>query len=82
MKSEVLSVESRAEGADDRTLVDPTRVDPTLVDPTLVDATLALTPEQRLRQNDRMLRAIQELRHGFTARRPDDAAVETGRSEG
>ena len=32
------------------------------VDLTLVDAALALTPEERLRQNDRMIRTIQELR--------------------
>lgn len=39
----------------------------TLVDPTLIDALLALTPEERLRQNDRMLQTIQELRDGFSA---------------
>jgi hypothetical protein len=48
------------------------------VDLTLIDAALALTPEQRLRQNDRMLRTIQELRDGF-ARRADDAAGQAGR---
>lgn len=50
-----------------------------LVDVTLVDSMLALTPEQRLRQNDRLLRTIKELRDGFAARRPDDSAVEAGR---
>lgn len=49
------------------------------VDPTLVDAMLALTPEERLRQNDRMLRTIQELRDGIAAARPDDAADPPGR---
>jgi hypothetical protein len=39
------------------------------VDSTLVDDLLALTPEERLRQNDRMLRTIQELRDGFAAAR-------------
>ena len=50
--------------------------DRSTVDSTLVDATLALTPEERLRQNDRSLRMIKELRDGFAARRADDAAVE------
>jgi hypothetical protein len=49
-----------------------------MVDSTLVDATLALTPEERLRQNDRALRMIKELRDGFAARRADDAAIEAG----
>jgi len=43
------------------------------VDSTLIDEMLALTPEERLRQNDRMLRTIQELRDGFAAARPDHA---------
>ena len=50
-----------------------------VVDVTLIDAMLALSPEQRLRQNDRLLRTIKELRDGFAARRPDDAAVRAGR---
>jgi hypothetical protein len=50
------------------------------VDVTLIDAMLALTPEERLLQNDRMLQTIQELRDGFAARGPDDAAHETGSS--
>jgi len=53
-----------------------------VVDATLIDAMLALTPEERLRQNDRLLRTIQDLRDGFAARRTDDAAIETGRSGG
>ncbi len=50
-----------------------------VVDATLVQATLALTPEARLLQNDRILRTIKELRDGFAARRADDPAGETGR---
>jgi hypothetical protein len=49
------------------------------VDATLVQSTLALTPEARLRQNDRILRTIKELRDGFAARRADDPAGEAGR---
>jgi hypothetical protein len=53
-----------------------------LVDVTLIDAMLALTPEERLRQNDRMLRTIEGLRHGFAARRADDAGHPAGRRQG
>lgn len=63
------------EGAADEDAAD----DGTLVDPTLIDAFLALTPEERLRQNDRMLQTIQELRDGFAAIRPDDPARRAGR---
>lgn len=52
------------------------------VDATLIQATLALTPEARLLQNDRILRTIKELRDGFAARRPDDSAGEPGRGAG
>jgi hypothetical protein len=48
------------------------------VDPTLVDAMLALTPEERLRQNDRMLRTIQELRDGFASAGLDHVARAPG----
>ena len=37
-----------------------------VVDVTLVDAMLALTPVERLRANDRMIRTVEALRHGFT----------------
>jgi hypothetical protein len=47
------------------------------LDVSLIDAMLALTPEQRLRQNDRMLRTIQELSDGFAARRADDPSLPT-----
>jgi hypothetical protein len=55
------------------------QVEPSALDVSLIDAMLALTPEQRLRQNDRMLRTIQELNDGFAARRADDTALPTGR---
>ena len=59
---------------------EPTReVDSGALDVSLIDAMLALTPEQRLRQNDRMLTTIQELNDGFAARRADDPALPTGR---
>jgi hypothetical protein len=48
------------------------------VDASLIDALLALTPEQRLLQNDRMLKTIQDLRDGFAAHRAHDPAVQTG----
>jgi hypothetical protein len=57
---------------------DASATDRPLIDVTLIDAMLALTPEQRLRQNDRMLRTIQELRDGFAARRPVDPAGKAG----
>jgi hypothetical protein len=46
------------------------------VDVTLIEATLALTPEERLEQNDRMLQMIAELRDGFA--KSKDTARETG----
>jgi hypothetical protein len=47
-------------------------------DPTLIDAMLAFSPEERLRQNDRMLRTIQELRDGFAATEPHHPAGAAG----
>ena len=47
-------------------------------DVTLIDAMLALSPEERLRLNDRMVRTIEELRHGFAALRTHDAARKAG----
>jgi hypothetical protein len=47
-------------------------------DVTLVDAMLALTPEERLRENDRMVRTIEELRNGFAAVRARDPARKAG----
>jgi hypothetical protein len=49
-----------------------------VVDTSLVDAMLRLTPEERLRQNDRMLRTIKDLRDAFAASRPDDTSREAG----
>jgi hypothetical protein len=48
------------------------------VDVTLIQETLALTPQQRIQQNDRVLRMIEELRDGFAKSRntTDDARVE------
>jgi hypothetical protein len=46
------------------------------VDVTLIDATLALTPRERLEQNDRVLQMIEELRDGFA--KADDAARKAG----
>ncbi len=48
------------------------------VDITLIAAMLALTPEQRLQQNDRTLVMLQELRDGLA--RVDQPPRETGRS--
>ncbi len=38
------------------------------VDTSLIEAMLILTPEERLRQNDRMLHMIEELRNGIAVR--------------
>ena len=41
------------------------------VDVTLIQETLALTPQQRIQQNDRALQMIEELRDGLAkSRRP------------
>jgi hypothetical protein len=39
------------------------------VDITLIDAMLAMTPQQRIQQNDRSLRMIEELRDGLAKSR-------------
>lgn len=49
------------------------------VDLTLVDEMLARTPQERIRANDRMVRSIEELRHGFQSARARDAARPPGR---
>ena len=46
------------------------------VDVTLIDAMLALTPQERIEQNDRMLQMIAQLRDGLA--QPKDAAREPG----
>jgi len=40
-------------------------VSPSAVDDSLIDEMLALSPEERLRHNDRMLRTIELLRRGL-----------------
>lgn len=52
------------------------------VDTTLIDALAPLTPEERLRWNDRMATAVLELRHGFAAAADDDAPGSAGRERG
>jgi hypothetical protein len=47
---------------------------PSVADETLLDALAELTPEERLRWNDRMATTVEELRHGFAAAEPDHAA--------
>jgi hypothetical protein len=43
------------------------------VDITLIQETLALTPQQRIQQNDRVLHMIEELRDGLAkSRKPTD----------
>ena len=49
-----------------------------VVDETLLDTLLAMSPEERLRLNDRMALTIQELRDGFAAAEPDHAARPAG----
>jgi hypothetical protein len=49
-----------------------------VVDATLIETLAALTPEERLRLNDRMALTIQELRDGFAAAEPDHAARPAG----
>ena len=48
------------------------------VDTTLIQEMLALTPTQRIRQNDRVLRMIEELRNGLaeSGKPARDARVE------
>ena len=49
------------------------------VDITLIDEMIRLTPEQRLRQNDRAVQAAEELRHAFAAKRADNLVDEPRR---
>ena len=57
---------------------DAPRPHPSVADETLLDALAALTPEERLRWNDRMATTVLELRHGFAAAEPDHAARPAG----
>ena len=43
------------------------------VDESLIDEMLALSPEERLRHNDRMLRTIEILRQGMAEKTGEDA---------
>jgi hypothetical protein len=43
------------------------------VDESLIDEMLALSPEERLRHNDRMLRTIELLRQGMAEKTGEDA---------
>ena len=54
----------------------PESGDSPLVDESLIDAMLALGPEERLRQNDRMLRTILLLRQGWDAQKAEPDAGE------
>ena len=49
-----------------------------VVDETLLDTLLAMSPEERLRLNDRTVLTILELRHGFAAAKPDHPAGPVG----
>ena len=62
-------------GAQDRGTSDPALVDECL-DESLIDAMMALSPEERLRQNDRMLRTILLLRQGWDAQKAEPDAGE------
>jgi hypothetical protein len=46
---------------------------PPLVDESLISAMLELSPEERLRQNDRMVRTILLLRQGLAGKTEPDA---------
>jgi hypothetical protein len=53
-----------------------------VVDPTLVDLLLSLSPDERLRWNDRMARTVLELRDAFAASdrdRDSDPELDRGR---
>jgi len=51
---------------------------PAVADATLLAELAGMTPEERLRWNDRMATTIQELRHGFANAKPDHAAGPPG----
>lgn len=58
-----------------RSLQPPGAVPPAgVTDETLLDLLAGLTPEERLRWNDRVAATIRELRHGFAAAEPHHAA--------
>jgi hypothetical protein len=45
----------------------------TFTDATLLDLLASMTPEERLRWNDRLAATVLELRHGFAAAEPHHA---------
>jgi hypothetical protein len=49
-----------------------------VADETLLDTLAVLTPEERLRWNDRMAATVLELRHGFAAAELDHVARPVG----
>lgn len=49
-----------------------------VADATLLDTLRGLSPEERLRWNDRAVATVLELRHGFAAAQPHDAARPAG----
>lgn len=53
------------------------RTRPLVADETLLDALADLSPEERLRWNDRMAATVLELRDGFSAAQPDFPARAT-----
>jgi hypothetical protein len=73
-RGELLADDDAAERSDDRGTVLTVSFD---VDATLVRETLALTATQRIRQNDRTLRMIDELRNGLA--KSGNAPRDTGR---
>ena len=48
--------------------------DSSTVDPSLVAEMLQLSPEERLRLNDRTITTVEELRRAFAAKQPNDPA--------
>ncbi|MFT3913358.1 MAG: hypothetical protein QM704_04460 [Anaeromyxobacteraceae bacterium] len=57
----------------------PDRDDGIVFDQTLFDELARMTPEERLRHNDRMVATLRELRDAFAATgKPDDAARPAG----
>jgi hypothetical protein len=51
---------------------------PVVADPTLLDVLRELSPEERLRWNDRAATTALELRNAFAAAQPHDAAGAAG----
>lgn len=50
------------------------------VDETLIDALIAMTPDERLHQNDRTLAMLEELRNGIA--RATEPSRDPGRKQG